>query len=210
MSLTVVDRPIWRRFDPRFFERAAAHVRAGGHAAVVHGEHHVEMLFGVGETGRITELGYWALLAIEQQRWRIVADGPARGLARARTKPDFVPIVLDWCERDGVHEGPTRTIALDCLECAACCHDANVIVGSRDLARFRRIGRPELTKAPYVRRKKDGKLALVFLASGKCKHLGRGNACAVYEARPDNCRAFLTGSEACLAAREDTLGYRDG
>jgi hypothetical protein len=210
VSVTVVERPIWRRFVPRFFERAVAHVREGGHAAVVHGERRVEMLFGTEATGRITELGLWAILAIEQQRWRRVAEGPARGLARAFAQEDFIPVVLDWCERDAVHEGPTRTMALDCLACAACCHDANVIVGERDLARFRRIGRPELAKEPYVRRKRDGKLALRFLASGKCKHLGRGNACAVYEVRPDNCRAFLTGSEACLAAREDTLGYRDG
>ena len=209
MSVTVVERPIWRRFDPRFYERAVAHVHAGGHAAVVR-RAGIEMLFGVDTSGRITELGLWAILAIEQQRWRRVKDGPARGLATATPRPDFADVVLDWCERDAVHPGPTRTMPLDCLACGACCHEANVIVGEPDFERFRAIGRPELAKAPYVRRKKDGKLALQFLANGKCRHLGRGNACAVYEARPDNCRAFVTGSEACLAAREDTLGLRDG
>ena len=118
-------------------------------------------------------------------------------------------MVLDWCERDAVHEGPTRAMALDCLACAACCHEANVVVEEPDFARFRAIGRPELARPPYVRRA-GGVVTLTFLPNGRCRHLGRTRKCAVYDARPDNCRAFVTGSEACLAAREDTLGYRDG
>lgn len=209
MTVTVVERPIWRRFLPRFFACAVEHVRAGGHAAVMHDERRVEMLLSVDASGRITELGLWALLAIDQRRWRRVKSGAGLGLATARTGRAFIPVVLDWCERDAAHEGPTRTLPLDCLECAACCHDANVVIEDRDLARFREIGRPELTRPPYIRRR-DGVTTLRFLPSGACQQLHRSRKCAVYEARPDNCRAFVTGSEACLAAREDTLGRRDG
>jgi hypothetical protein len=207
---TVIERPIWRRFLPRFADRAAEHVRSGGHAAVVHGDRHVEMLLSVDDAGRITELGLWALFAIEQRRWRRVKAGVARGLATARVRRDFVEVVLDWCERDAVHPGPTRALPLDCIACAACCHEANVIVDEADFERFRAAGRPELARPPYVRRAADGVITLRFLPNGRCRHLQQNRKCAVYAARPDNCRAFVAGSEACLAAREDTLGYRDG
>ena len=88
MSAYVVVRPIWRRFHPRYLERAASHVRRGGHAAIVHDDDEIEVLLTVDDKGRITELGQWSLLAIEQKRWRRVKEGPAMGLARARVNPD--------------------------------------------------------------------------------------------------------------------------
>src|SRR6185503_16784645 len=126
MSAYVVVRPVWRRFRPRYLERAAAHVRLGGHAAIVPEDRNIELLLPVDAKGKITELGQWSLLAIEQQRWRRVREGPARGLAWARVKPSYGGSVLSFCERDSVHPGATRSMRLDCLECAACCHDANV------------------------------------------------------------------------------------
>jgi hypothetical protein len=190
--------------------RAAAHVRAGGHAVIVRDDEALDMLLGVDDKGKITELGYWSILAIEQQRWRRVVDGPAKGLATARVKPDYEGSVLDWCERDSVHEGPSRLIQLDCLECAACCHESNVVLDEADLERFREGGRPDLLGRAYIKRARDGRITLRFAETGKCQHLGRDKKCRVYTIRPDNCRAFVVGSEACLAAREDTLGYRDG
>jgi Fe-S-cluster containining protein len=203
-----VERPVWRRFAPRFVERAASWVRSGGHAAVVDGER-VDVLLGA-TSGRITEPGLWSLLAIEQSRWRRVKEGPAEGLARARVHDAFAAVVLDWCERDETHEGPTRTLFLDCTACAACCMEANVVLGERDLDRFRRGGRPEIAQRAYVRRARDGRITLRFLPNGRCPHLGADRLCGIYEMRPDNCRVFPAGSEACLAAREDTLGWRDG
>ncbi len=210
MPATAIERPIWRRFSPRFLARAAEHVRAGGHAAVLGADGRVDAFFGVDARGRITEAGLWSLLAIEQQRWRRVKAGEARGLATARVQPDFAEVVIDWCERDAVHPGPTRTIALDCIACAACCRDANVVLGEVDLDRWRDAGRPDLAGSAYVRRARDGKVTLRFAADGRCQHLGRDRRCRIYAMRPDNCGVFPAGSEACLAAREDTLGLRDG
>lgn len=209
MSAMVIQRPVWRRFRPRFLPNAAAHVRRGGHAAIVHENGRVDVLLTVGDDGKITELGLWSLLAIEQRRWVRVKQGPAKDLATARVTAKFAGSVIDWCVRDSVHPGSTRTIELDCVRCAACCHEANVVMDEADLARFREGGRPDLARKEYVKRSRDGRITLRFAPSGKCQHL-KGKKCGIYPLRPDNCRVFVVGSEACLAAREDTLELRDG
>jgi uncharacterized protein len=209
MSAYVIDRPVWRRFQERFLARAATHVRRGGHAAIERENGDVTMLLGVDRAGKITELGLWSILAIEQRRWRRVKDGPAKGLASARVDPDFGGSVLDWCDRDSIHEGPTREIALDCLDCGACCHEANVLLDEDDFERWRGAGRKDLINRAYLKRR-DGKVTLRFLANGRCRNLGADNKCGIYAIRPDNCSVFVVGSEACLAAREDTLKIRDG
>jgi Fe-S-cluster containining protein len=210
MSAYVVERPIWRRFRPQFLARAAAHVRAGGCAAIVGERGDVRVLLPVDEKGKITELGQWALLSVEQQRWRRVHDGEAKGLASARIQPNYAGSVLDFCDRDSVHSGSTRTIELDCLKCAACCHDANVLLDEADFERWRNAERADLLGRVYLRRARDGKVTLRFAESGRCQHLKNDKKCRIYEIRPDNCRAFVVGSEACLAAREETLRLRDG
>lgn len=210
MSAYVIERPVWRRFRPTFAARAAAHVRHGGHAAIVHKTGRVDLLLTVGDDKKITELGLWSLLAIEQRRWRRVKVGAAKGLATARVAPKFTGSVIDWCDRDSIHEGPTRTIHLDCLDCGACCHTANVVMDEADLDRFREGGRPDLVHKTYIKRSRDGRITLRFAPSGRCQHLGADIKCAIYPIRPDNCRVFVVGSEACLAAREDTLKLRDG
>jgi uncharacterized protein len=210
MSEYVVVRPIWRRFRSRWLARAAAHVRRGGFAAIADETGGVKVLLPVDEAGKITELGQWALLAIEQQRAQRVKEGLAKGLLSARIRPSFAGSVLDWCDRDSVHEGSTRAIELNCLECSACCHEANVLLDKADFQRFREGGRPDLVGKAYIRRARDGKVTLRFAADGRCQHLMVDKKCAIYAIRPDNCSAFVVGSEACLAAREDTLGLRDG
>ena len=203
-------RPVFRRFQqPRFEKLAAAHVRRGGAAVLVPRVGRVALLLPVGATGRITELARWALYAVEHRNYRRLKDGFAKGLAFARVRTEYEGSVLDWCERDAVHPGATRTIHLDCLSCAACCHDSNVVLDDRDLDRFKKGGRPDLAGKAYVKRARDGKITLRFLGPGPCQHLV-DKACSIYPLRPDNCRVFLEGSEACLAAREDTLGIRDG
>jgi len=209
MAREVIVRPVWRRFNARFLANAAAYVREGGHAAIVQDRGIVDMLLTVDDRGKITEQGQWALLALEQQRWRRVTAGVARGLAAARASRNFAAVVIDWCERDGGHPGPTRRITLDCTACAACCHDANVVLSEVDLERWRSADRRDLLGRTYVRRASDGKITLRFADSGRCQHLRADNRCGIYAVRPDNCRVFPAGSEACLAAREDTLGLRD-
>lgn len=209
MSAYVIERPVWRSFQSRFLARAAAHVRRGGHGVVVREDGAHDLLLGVDERGKITELGLWAVLAIQQVRWRRVKDGPAAGLAIARVRPAYEGSVMDWCERDSIHPGPTRTIQLDCLECGACCHEANVLLDLADFERWRNAGRRDLIDKAYIKRS-NGKVTLRFLPSGSCRNLGHDNKCAIYTIRPDNCSAFVVGSEACLSAREDTLKIRDG
>ena len=51
MSAYVIDRPVWRRFRPMFLARAAAHVRRGGHAAIVHKTGRVDVLLTVDDKG---------------------------------------------------------------------------------------------------------------------------------------------------------------
>ena len=209
MSAYKIVRPVWRSFTTRWLARAATHVRRGGHAVVVHDDGLHELILGVDDAGKITELGLWSLLAIEQQRWRRVKHGPAVGLATAKVRNAFAGSVIDWCERDSIHAGPTRTVRLDCLECGACCHRANVVLDEADFERWREAGRKDLMGRAYLKRK-DGTVTLRFADSGRCQNLARDNKCGIYLIRPDNCRAFVVGSEACLAAREDTLNLRDG
>ncbi len=209
MSAYTIVRPVWRKFTAKWLNRAAAHVRRGGHAVVERDDGALDLLLTVGDDGKITELGLWSLLAIEQQRWRRVKDGPAKGLATARVGAMYEGSVVDWCDRDSIHAGPTRKIHLDCLACGACCHEANVVLDEADLKRFRDAGRKDLLSKAYLKRA-DGRITLRFAPDGRCQNLGRDNKCAIYPIRPDNCSAFVVGSEACLAAREDTLKLRDG
>jgi Fe-S-cluster containining protein len=209
MSAYEIVRPVWRQFQHRWLARAAAHVRKGGHAVVIREDGAHDLLLTVDAGGKITELGHWTILAIEQQRWRRVKEGPAAGLATARVRPKFEGSVVDWCERDAEHEGPTRTIHLDCLECGACCHEANVLLDLADFDRWRKAGRKDLIDRAYLKRS-NGKVTLRFLSNGRCRNLAADNKCGIYAIRPDNCSAFVVGSEACLAAREDTLKIRDG
>ncbi|MFO0550241.1 MAG: YkgJ family cysteine cluster protein [Polyangiaceae bacterium] len=203
-----VTRPVWRRFTAKHQARAASWVREGGSAAVFTSPRVVHMILGAGDDGKITEAGLWSVLALEQQRYRRSTEGPFRGLFRVKVKPHAVDAVADWCDRDGGHPSATRDLELDCLDCAACCHDANVLLDDDDLERFRDAGRTDLTKPPFVRRARDGKVTLRFLGP-KCQHLKRDNKCRIYAIRPFNCSVFPVGSEACLAARESTLNLRD-
>lgn len=207
--MTTLARPVWRRFVPRFESRAAAWVRSGGLSAIQRSEKHIDLLLGVDGAGEITEAALWAVLALEQRRYVRVKEGPAKGLFVARAAPHSLYAVLDWCDRDSMHEGPTRAMDLDCLACAACCCDSNVLLDDSDLQRFRDAGRADLTKSAYIKRSRDGKVRLRFIGRGRCQHLMGDNKCAIYAIRPFNCSVFPVGSEACLAARESTLGIRD-
>ncbi len=223
MPASTHHRPVWRRFDARFLDRAVAWVKAGGAAAVVHpaprqrapsarskgADRHVDLLLGLDAHGNITEQAYWAVLALEQRRWLRVHRGKAKGLGIARVQPHALEAVVDWCERDSIHPEPTRRLRLDCLDCGACCHESNVILYDEDLERFRDAGREDLTTSKWIKRS-GGKVTLRMSPSGRCHNLLADLKCRIYPIRPHNCRVFPMASEACLAARESTLGLRDG
>src|SRR5262249_17780870 len=96
---------------------------------------------------------------------------------------------------------------LDCLACGACCRtgtDGRILIPAEDLARWRRIGRPELAEA--VQPGHFGEVAFATRADGSCVHLGTaasGNACRIYEVRGTTCRDFEKGSPQCLEFRRD-------
>jgi hypothetical protein len=209
MSKTKVVRPVWRRFTPKFSKRAADWVRLGGHAAIVHDEEHIDILLGVDDDGKLTDLALWSLLALEQRASKVVDKGPAKGLRIARAAAHSTFAVLDWCDRDSAHPGPTRTLNYDCLECGSCCHEANVILDQDDLDRFKEAGRADLCSSKYIKRSRDKKVRLRFAPDGRCQHLANDLKCGIYELRPYNCSVFPVGSEACLAARESTREWRD-
>jgi Fe-S-cluster containining protein len=204
-----VVRPVWRRYAAEYVKNAAAWVKKGGHAVVVERPSRIRLVLGVDDAGKLTEQGLWAVLALEQQRASLVKTGPLRGLFTILVAPHARDAALDWCERDAGFEEPTRTMRLDCLECAACCHQSNVILYDDDLERFRLAGRHDLLTKERLIRKKDGKLRLRFLPNGRCPQLQTDNKCNVYAARPFNCSVFPVGTEACLAARESTWKIRD-
>jgi len=203
-----VERPIWRRFAPRFLARAIEHVRAGGLAAIVHDETRVDLVLPAEAGGALTTFAAWALASLEHAGDTEPQEGPDSGLRSASVDFDQALTILDWCDRDAVHPGPTRAMVLDCVACTACCQDADVVVETGDLARLVAHGRADLASESHYRRDDEGRLHLRFLGS-RCEHLGERGACAIYEARYTACRAFPPGSEPCLAAREDTLDVRD-
>lgn len=208
MTGLVVTRPIWRRFSSRFLDRALAHVRAGGLAAVVHPGEVVEVWIGSTETGALTEWGAWALASLEHEGASTVAEGVGAGLHAARLDSERGLSVLDWCERDAAHPGPTRAMQLDCVACTACCQDADVHVEPADLERLRASGYASFASEEHYERDAAGRLHLRF-SGPRCDHLEAAGTCAIYVARFKACRAFPPGSEPCLAAREDTLDVRD-
>ncbi len=202
-------RPVWRKYSPKFISNAAAWVRSGGHAVVVHSPSRLELVLTATKDGKITEQGLWAVLALEQQRARRREEGPLAGLFTILVARHARAAALDWCDRDAGFEKSTRTLNLDCLECAACCHESNVILYDDDLDAFRAAGRTDLLTKDRLVRRRDGKLRLRFLPSGRCPQLEQDNKCNAYACRPFNCSVFPMGTEACLAARESTLNLRD-
>ena len=206
---TRVTRPVVRQFKDRFTREIAAHVRGGGHAIVWESPRRANLVFPAPRKDDDHDLALWSLLDLGKSRWKVIEKGPLRGFGTALVPRDCNEIVRHRAERDSIHEGPLRTIELDCLECGACCKDNEVVLYDVDLDRFRAGGRADLTRPPFAR-KRDGKLVLTLLKSKDCRHLASDNKCGIYEIRPDACSSFPVGSEPCLFSREEELGVVDG
>ncbi len=209
MPTTKVVRPIVRAFAERFVARAAAHVRGGGHAVVWDTRARARLVFQRPKKGDVHDLGVWSVLDLGKQRWHVPKAGSLRGLATLRIPPDASDIVRRRAERDSIFPGTTRTIALDCLACGACCKDNEVVLFKKDEARLRRAGLDKLLQKPWSRHD-NGRVVLTLRANKHCHHLGRDNRCGIYAHRPDACRDFPPGSECCLFSREAELGVTDG
>jgi hypothetical protein len=80
---------------------------------------------------------------------------------------------------------------IDCTQCAECCRVATVTLAERDverLARYLRMGRAQFL-AGYTAQSEDEGLILKRTDESGCVFLD-GNACSVYEARPETCQRF--------------------
>ncbi|MBN9162799.1 MAG: YkgJ family cysteine cluster protein [Myxococcales bacterium] len=210
MAASAVYRPIVRSFDIKFVREAAAHVRAGGHAVVWEKKNRAVLVFEKPADDNPADFGLWAVYDMGKSRFKLATSGALKGLATTLVPRDCLWIVKRRAERDSIHPGSTRKMAIDCTKCAACCHDNEVVLLEEDIERFKNGGRAELAKPPYAKRHKDGRIILTLLPNKRCRHLQRSNRCGIYEVRPNPCSEFPMGSECCLYAREDVLNLHDG
>jgi Fe-S-cluster containining protein len=209
MPATRVNRPVVRSFRWPFLEEAASWVRAGGHAVVWLSNRKARLVFEKPREGDELDLGRWSALDLAIPTHSVAKRGPFSGMAFVRVPHDCYRIVRERIARDAIHPGPTRTIELDCLACAACCKDNRVELDEADIERFRRAGRGGLARRPYAKRE-DGTVVLVLRKDKRCKHLEDDNRCGIYTLRPSACSTFPVGSECCLSSREEELGIVDG
>ena len=208
MSISRVTRAVVRSFTAPFRRAAREHALAGGHALFWETAERALLVMIAPDENDNRDLGYWALLDIDEHYWFVASRGTFRGLATAEIPRDCHGFMRRRAERDSLFRGPTRTVAFDCLACGACCRSNRVEIDDDDKARFDAAGRPELYRTPYAR-KDDGKIILRLTQARRCRHLEADNACAIYAFRPEACREFPVGSECCLSMREGA-GLVDG
>ena len=202
-------RPVVRSYSIRQVGEAAAHIRRGGHAIVWSTAKRARLIVPFFEDDDIVAPGWWAILDLRKQRYRVIRTGALKGFIETLVPPDCQGIVRQWLFRDELHRGSVRRIRLDCLACGACCLSNEVVLDDEDAKRFVAANRRDLLRPPYARRA-DGKLVLRLDAKHACHHKRDDNKCAVYDIRPGMCREFPVGSECCLSARAEELGVWDG
>jgi Fe-S-cluster containining protein len=202
-------RPVVRSFPAQHLRQAAAHVRGGGHAVLWETDSRARLLLPVPDEDDPMDLALFSILDLGKQRYDIVQEGVARGLAIALVPRDCNDIVRRRVERDAVHPGHVRRLRLDCLACGACCTKNRVVLDKGDVARLQAAERSDLLRMPYARRQ-DGKLVMRLTGDGRCQHLQRQNLCGIYELRPTMCRDFPVASECCLSARAEEFDLHDG
>jgi uncharacterized protein len=88
-------------------------------------------------------------------------------------------------------------VASSCRTCGACCSF------SRDWPRFTTDSDTDLDRIPreFVSERVDGMRCCGERCSALLGEVGILTTCAIYEVRPDVCRACGPGDEACLLAR---------
>ena len=198
-----VVRPLWREFSPTSLRDAASHARAGGIAVVR--DRWWYLLGDAGPEGEdLPQMVDWAIRAVEAARWWEIEEGVARGLVRASIGAGWRERVGEWIERDRAFKGATSRATFDCVNCAACCYDNEVLLDAGDLVRLARGGPKDLTRR--LRTVKGKRYLPLDRKSKACIHLDRSLMCGIYEQRPFMCRDFPAGSEQCMTSREDLYG----
>jgi uncharacterized protein len=212
MAGQTIDRPLWRAFPEDSLTHAAAFVRAGGHGVVWapgRARPAAWLLLPCGPDGILAPLSLWVVILLGRRTYGVVRSRPARGLALLRVPRRSEQRVSDWCARDQTFVGATRTIALDCTACGACCVGCRPILRPPDVTRWRRAGRADLAAPSYIRRQGGRLLLRLSDTDHSCVHLDQ-KRCGIYPLRPYVCRIFPVGSEGCLDARRIVLGAVDG
>ena len=204
-----VVRAVVRSFNSREWRGAAIHARRGGHAVVWEHRTRARLLVPCPKPGDPRDLAIHAILDLGKQRYRVSTRGVTKGLAMTLVPRDCNEMVRHRIERDRVHAGATRKVTLDCMTCAACCYSNRVVLEDADVERFRRGGRAEVARRPYVRHSR-GQVVLRLAPDRACVHLAADNRCGIYAIRPQMCRVFPVGSECCLSARAEEYGLYDG
>ena len=95
------------------------------------------------------------------------------------------------------NEKAAINLAVSCRTCGACCSF------SRDWPRFTTESETDLDRIPleFVSDRVDGMRCCGERCSALLGEVGILTTCAIYEVRPDVCRACAPGDEACLLAR---------
>ena len=89
----------------------------------------------------------------------------------------------------------------ECDKCGACCKTFPIFASEDDAIREPRILSEGLRLDDSIS-DKEWRFKLYPLPfHHRCCFLGEHNLCAIYENRPDVCRAFKAGSAQCQAAR---------
>ncbi|MDX1934512.1 MAG: YkgJ family cysteine cluster protein [Capsulimonadales bacterium] len=105
----------------------------------------------------------------------------------------FLKLRLDLsnAELDAIVRETTDDVwsKIDCLTCGNCCRTLQIVVDEKDVRRLaRRLGITEKEFArKYVAVAED---RTKYFQATPCPFLGEGNACSVYEDRPQACRDF--------------------
>ena len=206
---TEVIRPVVRSFNSRQWGAAAIHARRGGHAVVWEHATRARLLLPRPRPDDPEDLSFYAILDLGKQRYRVSTRGVTKGLAVTLVPRDCNEIVRHRVERDRLHRGATRKVQLDCVSCAACCYSNRVVLDETDIERFRRGGRAQFARRPYVRHS-HGQIVLRLAPDRACVHLGADKRCGIYALRPEMCRVFPVGSECCLSSRAEEFGIYDG
>lgn len=99
---------------------------------------------------------------------------------------------------------------LDCQSCGACCQSAGEVVVRLDVDRVaRHLTRSVRNKMGFASWEADDIRIMARNPAGQCAafrgKVGNECRCAIYAARPTNCREFVPGSADCLDARERML-----
>lgn len=101
------------------------------------------------------------------------------------------------------NEFPKEELTYTCDQCGACCRTFCVRVSERDAEREPRIRNESIELQPWIQTRTWKYQIFPLPFHTGCCFLKPDNRCSVYETRPELCRDFQPGSDACQIARKE-------